>query len=164
MYDSWKVIIGIIVFLLAFTSPVWTNFFSTEIEAPDLVYPEKYDECVEETEYMKSYHMDMLNDWRDLVVREDIRYYTKDGEAFMIGDEKAEMSLTKTCLNCHDSKADFCDECHDYMDVTPYCWDCHIDEYNPEEKETPRPETGMKTDEKEQTQVTETTEEKNNEN
>jgi hypothetical protein len=37
------------------------------------------------------------------------------------------MALTQTCLKCHASKADFCDRCHNYAGVAPYCWDCHID-------------------------------------
>ena len=37
------------------------------------------------------------------------------------------MSLTNTCLGCHSNKAQFCDQCHNYLEVTPYCWDCHVD-------------------------------------
>jgi hypothetical protein len=36
------------------------------------------------------------------------------------------MSLTNTCLDCHPNKDTFCDRCHNYMAVSPYCWDCHI--------------------------------------
>ena len=43
------------------------------------------------------------------------------------------MSLSNTCMDCHDNKAEFCDRCHDYASVRPYCWDCHIE--NPKEKE-----------------------------
>jgi hypothetical protein len=36
------------------------------------------------------------------------------------------MSLTNTCITqCHSNKAKFCDRCHDYMNVQPWCWDCH---------------------------------------
>jgi hypothetical protein len=41
------------------------------------------------------------------------------------------MSLSNTCLDCHSNKAEFCDRCHNYASVSPYCWDCHID--NPKE-------------------------------
>jgi hypothetical protein len=37
------------------------------------------------------------------------------------------MSLTRTCLDCHSNKAEFCDRCHTYMAVDPYCWDCHVE-------------------------------------
>ena len=35
-------------------------------------------------------------------------------------------SLTLECLSCHSNKDKFCDECHEYLKVKPYCWDCHI--------------------------------------
>jgi hypothetical protein len=31
-----------------------------------------------------------------------------------------------TCLECHSNKTKFCDQCHNYLDVQPYCWDCHL--------------------------------------
>ncbi len=34
-------------------------------------------------------------------------------------------SLTGTCMKCHANKADFCDTCHNYLGVSPTCWDCH---------------------------------------
>ena len=43
------------------------------------------------------------------------------------------MSLSNTCLDCHSNKTEFCDRCHDYASVRPYCWDCHID--NPKGEE-----------------------------
>jgi hypothetical protein len=42
------------------------------------------------------------------------------------------MSLQNGCMRCHSNKKKFCDECHNYMAVKPYCWDCHI---QPKEKE-----------------------------
>ena len=36
-------------------------------------------------------------------------------------------SLTRTCLRCHADKADFCDRCHEYLEVSPHCWECHVD-------------------------------------
>jgi hypothetical protein len=70
---------------------------------------------------MRATHMEMLDEWRDRVVREGERMYqASDGKSY-------EMSLTHTCLECHSNKAEFCDACHNYTAVTPYCWDCHID-------------------------------------
>jgi hypothetical protein len=34
-------------------------------------------------------------------------------------------------MDCHSDKTKFCDQCHNYLSVNPYCWDCHI---APEEK------------------------------
>ena len=38
-----------------------------------------------------------------------------------------EMSLSNGCMDCHANKTEFCDRCHDYAGVEPYCWDCHIE-------------------------------------
>lgn len=76
--------------------------------------------CVEATDYMRDAHMDLLNTWRDTVVRDGQRTYERDGQTVM-------MSLTRTCLDCHGSREDFCTKCHDYVGVTPHCWDCHLD-------------------------------------
>ncbi len=120
MYDTGKVLIGVLVFLAAFTSPFWLNLASGKgAAAPELEYPKDAENCIFETEYINSYHMDILNEWRDKVVREDIRFTKIDGE-------KYEMSLSHTCMTCHDNKANFCDRCHDYLDVNPYCWNCHV--------------------------------------
>jgi len=70
---------------------------------------------------MKANHMDLLNQWRDDVVRKGVRIY-KAGNG-----RKFEMSLSNTCMNCHSNKSEFCDECHGYGGVDPYCWDCHIE-------------------------------------
>ncbi|HUL36575.1 MAG TPA: hypothetical protein VLW47_02740, partial [Thermodesulfobacteriota bacterium] len=36
------------------------------------------------------------------------------------------ISLSRTCMNCHKDKEEFCDQCHNYAGVTNKCWDCHI--------------------------------------
>ena len=52
-------------------------------------------------------------------------YVNADGKMY-------NMSLSNTCMDCHSNKADFCDRCHDYASVQPYCWSCHIED--PKEK------------------------------
>ena len=37
------------------------------------------------------------------------------------------MSLTGTCLSCHSNRDTFCTACHDYANVEPTCWDCHVE-------------------------------------
>ena len=124
MYDAGKIIVGLIIFVGLFTSPIWYDIASGEASnKPNIVLPVNEDmkECVAGTEYMRASHMDLLNEWRDEVVREGKRIYTSPtGKEF-------EMSLTKTCTNCHYNKTEFCDQCHDYLGVTPYCWDCHVE-------------------------------------
>jgi hypothetical protein len=80
----------------------------------------KGDQCVAPAAYMRKNHMLLLNTWRDSVVR--------DGERFHIMPDgsRVEKSLTKTCLGCHVSKKQFCEECHIYASVKPYCWECHV--------------------------------------
>jgi hypothetical protein len=90
------------------------------VNKPELVYPAKEKKCVESKEYMRTYHMDLLNDWRDLYVRENDRFHTSpDGV-------KYKRSLSDTCLKCHANVDQFCDRCHNYVGVSPYCWTCHI--------------------------------------
>jgi len=68
---------------------------------------------------MRKNHVDLLTRWRDWVVRDgDLEYVASDGKEYT-------MSLTQTCLECHSNKDKFCDRCHDYLRVSPRCWDCH---------------------------------------
>lgn len=124
MYDSWKILIGLILFLGIFTFPLWYNPTVGEIKKePGIVLPpaSKGTECVKSTNEMRISHMNLLNDWRDEVVRRGRRDYTS------FTGKKFEMSLSKTCLNCHSNKSEFCDKCHNYLGVNPYCWNCHVE-------------------------------------
>jgi hypothetical protein len=125
MYDAGKIIVGLAIFLVLVTSPLWFNALSdAEPTVPELKMPPNgAANCVKDREWMRASHMDLLNEWRDDVVREDDRWYT-----FTVGGEEKNVakSLTLTCLDCHSNKADFCDTCHTYMAVSPYCWDCHV--------------------------------------
>jgi hypothetical protein len=65
--------------------------------------------------------MELLNSWRDEVVRDGDRIFTSlTGQVF-------NKSLSNTCMDCHSNKSEFCDACHNYGAITPYCWDCHIE-------------------------------------
>ena len=77
--------------------------------------------CVLPREQMRATHMELLNDWRDRVVRKGQRMTrTFDGKP-------VRMSLTGTCLGCHNNKAEFCDRCHSYAAVELDCFSCHED-------------------------------------
>ena len=121
------VIIGIIVFLAVVTFPFIYNR-GKAAPAPEVVLTEKAKaakECVRSKDYMQREHMKVLDHWRHAVVRNAQRIYVNpQGKEF-------NMSLSNTCLDCHSNKAEFCDRCHDYASVRPYCWTCHID--NPKE-------------------------------
>ncbi len=122
MHDAGKVIIGLAIFVLLITFPIWFTLASGKAgHRPELELPKNETQCVESKEYMKAWHMDLLNDWRDAAVRDGKRMYVaEDGKKYV-------MSLSLTCLKCHTNKAKFCDECHNYVGVVPYCWDCHVD-------------------------------------
>lgn len=79
----------------------------------------KGEQCVEDTDFMRRNHMELLKHHRDEAVIEGIR--TK------------KYSL-KECISCHASettgsvaaaKDDFCVSCHSYAAVKIDCFDCH---------------------------------------
>jgi hypothetical protein len=120
MYDAGKIITGIILFLVMMFSPLWYNALTGRAGyVPDLKISTDVKQCVEDSRYMKTRHMDLLNYWKKAVVRKGVRSYTgHDGKIYTI-------SLTGTCIGCHSNKAEFCDRCHDYTGVKPLCWNCH---------------------------------------
>jgi hypothetical protein len=122
MNDKALVIVGLVVFVLIVAFPFWYGAASGE-ERP---VPEKPDgeRCVRDKAYMTASHMELLNEWRDRVVRDGERFLEIEGLPGP-ANGKWEMSLTNTCLSCHDREAS-CKRCHDYASVRPYCWDCHI--------------------------------------
>ena len=121
MHDAGKVILGLVIFLALIGFPIWYNMASDTVsDVPVLEKAVRGEQCVRDNEWMTGHHMDLLNDWRDEVVRDYERFETgQDGTVY-------EKSLSNTCLSCHVNKDKFCDQCHDYMSVDPYCWDCHI--------------------------------------
>ncbi len=123
MYDKGKVIAGLCIFLILITFPFWYNL-GKAAPAPELKLTAKAKaakECVLPTQTMKADHMQLLNEWRDTVVRDAKRIYVSSS------GKEYNMSLSNTCLDCHGARAEFCTKCHNYASVTPYCWDCHID-------------------------------------
>ena len=118
MNEKVLIFAGLSIFLLGVTFPFWQSVKPEDF--PKVAMETKGDQCVAPAAYMRKNHMLLLNTWRDSVVR--------DGERFHIMPDgsRVEKSLTKTCLGCHVSKKQFCEECHTYASVKPYCWECHI--------------------------------------
>ena len=129
MKDKKKIVAGLVIFIAVIAFPFWYNH-GKAAPAPELVLTAKAKaagSCVMPTAYMKANHMRLLEIWRHDVVRNGDRVFINpEGKAYT-------MSLSNTCLDCHSNKKEFCDRCHDYASVRPYCWDCHIE--NPKETE-----------------------------
>ncbi len=128
MNDKGKIAVGLIIFVAIVTFPFWYNHGRAVATPEPVLTPEAKaaQKCVRPIEFMKAEHMQLLDVWRDTVVRDGRRVYkNEEGKEF-------NMSLSLTCLECHSNKAEFCDKCHNYASADPYCWDCHIE--NPKEK------------------------------
>lgn len=176
MYNGGKIILGLIVFLFIMTFPIWYNLASEkDLSRLDPIAATKdvpgKDRCVLPKEEMRASHMDLLNEWREIVVRRGERIHTTpDGRNFnrslsyiyqepeptakMVAltetlaesdsnvVEEAEVAVNRnpmkmmpleseitgySCMDCHSNRDQFCDRCHFYVSVDPYCWDCHIE-------------------------------------
>ena len=131
IYDGGKIFLGLLVFVALATFPFTYNMVmgkgtkapEPKTDTPTIQEWEKVNgkkECVESKEFMRAEHMQLLNKWRDSALRNDERVYVAtDGKTY-------DINLQNTCMNCHSNKKKFCDECHNYVAVAPYCWDCHI--------------------------------------
>jgi hypothetical protein len=130
MNDRGRIVLGLLAFLALITFPVWYNLVSGQDSGPpEIVLPTDETRCVADREFMRTEHMQLLMDWRDEVVRDEQRIYTtEDGRRFpksLAGTMHTEDG--GSCMSCHANKDKFCDRCHDYLSVTPYCWDCHVE-------------------------------------
>lgn len=122
IYDKGKIFLGLGLFLLLMTFPIWYNVakgkartYKVELEKP------RGEACVMPRAYMRPYHMDVLYSWRDEYVREGDMIHKAPHT-----NKEHVKSLSNGCLSCHVNKDKFCDRCHDYSGVEPYCWDCHV--------------------------------------
>ncbi|OGW50290.1 MAG: menaquinol oxidoreductase [Nitrospirae bacterium RBG_19FT_COMBO_42_15] len=125
MYNSGRIIAGLIIFAAIAASPFYFNMGKVsarpelKLDTP-VIQGLTEKQCVESKEYMRANHMQLLNEWRDAVVREGKSAYVSSN------GKKYNMSLQNTCMGCHSNKTEFCDRCHKYVSVKPYCWGCHI--------------------------------------
>ncbi|MGD2121279.1 MAG: sulfate reduction electron transfer complex DsrMKJOP subunit DsrJ [Gemmatimonadota bacterium] len=125
MGDKGKILLGLAIFVIFVTFPFWSRLAAAgepEVGRSELEYPDSSvaTACVEDSAWMAANHPRLLNEWRDDLVRfGDPDYVSSSGETF-------NKSLTKTCLNCHEDRDAFCTRCHDYADVYPTCWECHV--------------------------------------
>lgn len=65
--------------------------------------------CVRDPVWMRQNHRVFLRELRDKTVRKGIRN---------------EVTL-RSCSQCHKDKTQFCDKCHNSVNLHPDCFDCH---------------------------------------
>jgi hypothetical protein len=119
MFDTGKIALGLGAFVALVTAPAWYGAATGKGQPPELERPKDSRQCVEPTAFIRARHMELLDDWRDAVVRRGERFYVaSDGRQHV-------MSLTGTCLGCHANPEKFCIRCHDYVGVEAFCFDCH---------------------------------------
>ena len=102
----------ILLIILPFVYSVVSHVFAQnrQDEKPFLQMPDpKYQQCIRDTEYMRYHHWELLRAIREEVVRHGIR--TDEGLGM--------------CKNCHTSREQFCNKCHDSVSMTPDCFNCH---------------------------------------
>ncbi len=118
MRDGGRILLGLGAFAGLVTAPAWYGL-GRKGAPPELERPADAKQCIEPTPFMRARHMELLDGWREAVVRRGEHVYVaSDGR-------RHAMSLTGTCLRCHVEPAKFCDRCHAYAAVEAYCWDCH---------------------------------------
>lgn len=145
MYKGGKIIAGLIIFVAFLTIPFFYNLGKANAgPAIPVVQQTATTQCVEPAAYMRANHMQLLNQWRDAVIRDGkTEYVNSQGKTF-------EISL-QSCLQCHstgtvpnaggvsnpalstggvsnpanNTSNQFCVACHNYASVKPTCWSCH---------------------------------------
>ncbi|MEW6007053.1 MAG: cytochrome C [bacterium] len=93
-------------FILIMLSPILLQGFRKP-EEPELVLPKG--KCVQERDFMRKNHMELLKEAREKAVREGIR---------------GSFTLT-SCILCHHNRENFCNRCHNFAGVKPLCFNCH---------------------------------------
>jgi hypothetical protein len=125
MNDKKLIITGLLIFIVIVVSPFLLNMGKDTTGADPVIIEglkEKKGECIFPKEEMKAEHMQILDKWRETVVRQGERVYVApSGKEYNMSLSSGENS----CIGCHSNKTEFCDRCHDYASVRPYCWDCH---------------------------------------
>ncbi|MCL5406823.1 MAG: sulfate reduction electron transfer complex DsrMKJOP subunit DsrJ [Deltaproteobacteria bacterium] len=129
IYDGKYILIGLLVFVVLATFPVWFNH-GKDVPPPvpslntPVIDSMMVKHCILPKEQMIMEHMKLLNQWRTEVVRYGKRMYVAPN------GEEYEMSLETECFRCHSNRAQFCDRCHNYAGLNyatiPYCFKCHV--------------------------------------
>ncbi len=109
-----NIIIGAILALIIALPLIYNiSVWATKSPEPFLEKPKGQEKCIRDTEYIRFNHMILLKETRNKVMRE--------GKKVDIG--------FKNCRQCHTNRGQFCDRCHDKVNLKPDCFSCH---YYPE--------------------------------
>ncbi len=124
MYDSGKIIPGLLIFVLLITFPIWYNNLIGNVGAAPTKNPSLPPEMIQGAVFpnnqkhlpateMRAKHMELFK-----AIHVTAQGYdpAKDGQ-----------KPTMSCVGCHGSKEQFCDSCHNYVSEkkVPDCWTCH---------------------------------------
>ncbi len=107
-YRKYAVLVAVVIILAPLGFSLAAFVVGSETE-PFLELPEGEDACLRDTAYMRFHHMDFLKELRDAGVR---------------GGARRDISFL-SCIDCHDTRATFCDRCHDSVSLSPDCFGCH---------------------------------------
>ena len=117
--------VAAVVILIPLGYSVIASVAAARPDVPD-VFLEKPDEgeCVDDTEFMRYQHMDLLLELRDAVVREGER-----GEIVREADGVVRAVTLDGCWECHTERSTFCDRCHTAVNLNLDidCFRCHHD-------------------------------------
>jgi hypothetical protein len=113
-----KAKVAFVIFFVILTSPFLLGIASGHVfkpvDKPNLEKPKNASNCVEDIEFMRANHMNILKEERERAVRYGIR---------------SKKHSLKNCFTCHTDKTKFCDRCHAYAGVKPTCFSnsggCH---------------------------------------
>ena len=129
MYKPAKIIVALVIFAVIVSFPIWHSIGNdstipdVEISLDTPVINAMGDDahCIYDADYMRANHMKILKDWKVEVVRNGNRMVvTEDGQEYLA-------SLQNTCFECHSNYEDVCLKCHEYANVDPSCWECHVE-------------------------------------
>ena len=119
-----KAFVAIVFAAAAAVTVFAANEASSHVPKPQITI-EQGDKCVEDTQFMRRQHMNLLRHQRDETVHRGVR--------------QARHSL-QGCIDCHASRKTgsviggpdaFCEGCHSYASVKLDCFECHSPDTRP---------------------------------
>jgi len=114
-----SVAIFAIVALGPFVINTATGHLLKGVDGPNPTPAMSGDECLRPADEMRAHHMNYLHS-----VMDSMRHMWASGIDMGEASIETDFSFDK-CQECHPTRGDFCDRCHDFVGVVPKCWECH---------------------------------------